>query len=42
MAVMEAKLLILSLPRLEHTLETVQDLVLPVPRHYYRADRGHQ
>jgi hypothetical protein len=36
----EAELLILSLPRLEHTLEMVQDLVLPVPRHYYRADKG--
>jgi len=39
-AVVEAKLLILSVPRLQHTLKTVQELVLPLRQHYYRADGG--
>ena len=39
-AVVEADLLILSIPWLQDTLKMVQELVLPVRRHYYRADRG--
>jgi hypothetical protein len=39
-AVVEAELLNLSVRRLQDTLETVQELVLPVHRHDNRADRG--
>ena len=39
-AVVEAELLNLSVRRLQDTLETVQELVLPVHQHDNRADRG--
>jgi hypothetical protein len=39
-AVVEAELLNLSVCRLQDTLETVQELVLPVHRHDNKVDRG--
>jgi len=33
-AVVEAELLILSVPWLQHALKTVQDLLLPIHRHH--------
>jgi hypothetical protein len=39
-AVVEAELFNLSVCRLQDTLETVQELVLPVHRHDNKVDRG--